>query len=183
MDFPARQENGRRTISHAAHAHPADVFRPDTAANTINIIHPSQYLYRSPKQDDSRNGHPCIGSPNRNMQLLGKDKERANHTAQTNQQCHGMIFSQEYIVVAKHQQQIGRPQDYHQLHKSNDTCMACHRTGSDFILPSLEQQTLTPVDEVASVSSTENIHQHHHHPKAERGRQNKVFRSSDYLSG
>ena len=35
MDVPARQADGERGNSHAAHAHPADVFRPDTAAHRI----------------------------------------------------------------------------------------------------------------------------------------------------
>ena len=47
--------------------------------------------------------------------------------------------------------------------------------GGDVVLLTTEEQPLPPVDEVASVLCTEQVHYHNHHPKTERGGQYEIF--------
>jgi len=86
-----------------------------------------------------------------------------------------MILAQEYIIVAEHQQQVGSPQQHHQFHECDDTRVARHGAGGDVVLLTTEEQPLPPVDEVASVLCTEQVHYHNHHPKTERGGQYEIF--------
>lgn len=60
--------------------------------------------------------------------------------------------------------------------------MAGHGACRNLILARTEQPALPPVDEVAAVLRGEYIERHHHHPHAERGRQNKIFGLGHHLS-
>ena len=53
--------------------------------------------------------------------------------------------------------------------------MACHWLKSNLILTLSKKPFLNPCDKITTISSTENIHCHHHHPEAKRGWKNQIF--------
>ena len=78
-----------------------------------------------------------------------------------------MVFAQEHIVIAEHEEQVRGAQNHHQFHEGDHTGVARHGACGNFVFLSLEQQSLPPVDEVAAVACAKQVQHHDHHPEPE----------------
>ena len=66
-------------------------------------------FYGCPEDDDRGDGHPDVGSPRRQTELLAEYINRADEAAEADEECYGIVVADEPRVIAEHQEKITRP--------------------------------------------------------------------------
>ena len=139
-------------------------------------------LYRYPEHDDRCRTHSDVCSPRLQVELLAKYVWGGKQGAEGYTEGDWTLTTKQLRIVEVHQQEIASPEHCVDFHEGNNAGVACHRASGDESLVLPQEERLPPVEEVAGISGTEDVEQHHHCPQAKGGREQKIFRAAQHLS-
>lgn len=127
-------------------------------------------LYRYPEHDDRCRTHSDVCSPRLQVELLAKYVWGGKQGTEGYTEGDWTLTTKQLRIVEVHQQEIASPEHCVDFHEGNNAGVACHRASGDESLVLPQEERLPPVEEVAGISGTEDVEQHHHCPQAKGGR-------------
>lgn len=139
-------------------------------------------LYRYPEHDDRCRTHSDVCSPRLQVELLAKYVWGGKQGTEGYTEGDWTLTTKQLRIVEVHQQEIASPEHCVDFHEGNNAGVACHRASGDESLVLPQEECLPPVEEVAGISGTEDVEQHHHCPQAKGGREQKIFRAAQHFS-